>query len=407
MLSRRQVALAGLGLAASLLVSSCGGGQAPPDRTADLAHINRVFEKVFSRVARDGAAVTRASRIYAYVSLAMLNAQAVADPTAAALLERVDRFVPPDAPSGLDPDIAAVAAAASVARAMFPSGTDRSSFGQFRDSAVAAMSRDMDRTTVSRSLSFAARVAARVLSRAGNDGSSEPDAGAGPARRFFRGTVKCGTAPPPEGADPRSPFEEAAADVRSVSAELTDLQRSAARFWDDNSEGAGTVPGHWVNIALAASATKNRSVARTVTVVAAVSMAMADAVSGAWGAKQKWQVERPEQVIQQSDPTWRPYLETPASSAYPSDHSAASRAAADILTRFLGEMVFGDPGYGHVRSARREQGTKKRFFESFRAASDQAGMSRLYAGTDYRMSIRAGERLGGCVALKVLTGLPK
>lgn len=431
MLTGRSRVIAGLVTVVSMVAASCGGTATSRDPAGDVVRIDRVFEKVFARIARDSLGTTRASRIYANVSLAMLATQAPVDRGAAELLAKVDGFPEMKVPSRFDADIATVAAAASVARNLLPSASDRANFAQFRDSSIAEMSRDTDRETVASSLSFAKRVSAAVMVRASNDGSDNADSplpgssavstggwvptppsllpaidpGWGAIRRFMKGTEKCVPAAPPVGLDPKSPYEEAAAFVKEMSVDLTDLQKTVARFWNDEGRGSGTTTGHWVNISLAVSAKKNRSVARTVTAAAGVAMASADAITAAWSSKYAWAVERPVTVIQRTDPSWQPYLETPATPGYPSARAAASRAAADILTHYLGETVFGDPGRGLTVRERSAQGIKTQYFESFRAAADQTALSRLYAGTDYRMSVRAGERLGGCVALKVTTGL--
>lgn len=431
MLTRRPSVLAGVAVSVALLVSSCSGPKPARDTAGDVSRINRIIEKVFVRIARDSVAMTRASRIYADVSLAMLASQAPVDRGAAELLGKVDGFPEMKVPTRFDADIATVAAATSVARNLLTADVDRASFAQFRDASIAEMSRDTDRATVASSLSFAKRVAAAVMVRASHDGSDDADSAApgstdvkagrwvptppsylpaadpgwGTVRRFMKGTEKCVPAAPPVGADPKSPYEEAAAFVKEMSVDLTDLQKSVARFWNDEGRGSGTTTGHWVNIALTVSAKKNRSVARTVTAVAGVALASADAIAASWSSKYEWSVERPVTVIQRTDPSWQPYLETPPTPAYPSARAAVSRAAADILTHYLGETVFGDPGQGLTARERNAEGIKTQYFESFRAAADQTALSRLYAGTDYRMAVRAGERLGGCVGLKITTGL--
>ena len=432
MLMQRVGRCAWVAAAFCVLAAGCGSGQSGRSSATDLSNITRFYDMVFARVARDNASATRAARMYADISLAMLMTHAPVDSAAAELLDRVEGAPRVKTPAGLDADIATVAAAASVARALFPNTVDRSAFAQVRDTSLAEMSKGLDRRVLVSSVSFGVRVAAAVVQRASRDGSADVaaspagplekvagqwvptppafqqpiDPGWGKVGRFMKGTDKCTLPDPPVGANPASPYEEAAMEVKTVSANLTDLQKAVARFWDDGSGRTGTPVGHWVNISLAVSAKKHKSVARTVTIVAATSMAIADAIAGAWGAKFAWNVERPATVILRSDPTWEPYLETPAHPGYPSAHSAVSHAAADILTHYLGETAFGDPGVGLTAKSRRELVIKKQFFESFRAAADQAAMSRLYAGVTYRMSIRAGERLGACVGLKVTTGLP-
>ena len=80
---------------------------------------------------------------------------------------------------------------------------------------------------------------------------------------------------------------------------------------------------------------------------------------------------------------------------YASDHSLVSAAAAEVLTRLVGEQV----------SVRDQIGGQSRQFRSFRQAAAEASASRLYGGVQYRDALDAGlnsgRRLGEYVVLQL------
>ena len=92
------------------------------------------------------------------------------------------------------------------------------------------------------------------------------------------------------------------------------------------------------------------------------------------------------------DAKWEPLLITPPFPEYPSGHSTESGAAAAVLTAIYGEdFAFTDRT--HVRD-----GLGERKFASFRAAADEAGMSRMYGGIHFRPAIEQGLEQGRCIA---------
>ena len=412
-------------------VSSCSGG-APGARTVDAApEVKSLLDTVFLRVAANDLDLPRAGRVYANVSLAMLAAVAPTDGASRALLGLVPGAPAVTAPEGLDAGIAAVAAGAGVARGLLPGRINRTALATARDLAISRLSEGRDDAVVARSVAFGVRLASAVKSRAARDGSAraasapvDPVAGGstvagewvptppsysppvepgwGGVRRFLRVSRTCFALRPPQGADPSSPYAEEAQQVRDAVESLTEQQRLVAGFWDDTHGMTGTTAGHWVNIALAAAARKGRDLAGTVNAVAATAMASADAVAVSWKARYRSRVERPVTVIRRSVPDWQPYLVTPAVPDHPSTHTAVSRAAAEVLTGLLGESPFHDPGYGVPSRMRARQGVRKQVFESFLAAARQAGLSRVWGGVEYRMSVRAGDVLGACIGTGVV-----
>ena len=92
------------------------------------------------------------------------------------------------------------------------------------------------------------------------------------------------------------------------------------------------------------------------------------------------------------DPKWEPILLTPPFPEYPSGHSTQSGAAAEVLTHLFGE------DYAFVDNAQDDEGLPPRSFASFRAAAEEAGISRLYGGIHFRAAIVNGLEQGRCIA---------
>jgi hypothetical protein len=66
-----------------------------------------------------------------------------------------------------------------------------------------------------------------------------------------------------------------------------------------------------------------------------------------------------------------------------------------VFTALLGEVAFSD-------STNLALGHPARRFASFKAAADEAAMSRLYGGIHYNMGNEGGKVSGRCIAAKVL-----
>jgi hypothetical protein len=70
-------------------------------------------------------------------------------------------------------------------------------------------------------------------------------------------------------------------------------------------------------------------------------------------------------------------------------------AAAVVLTDLLGDVAFTD----HTHDA---AGLPARSFTSFAQAADEAGLSRLLGGIQYRSGIERGLEQGTCIGLTIL-----
>jgi hypothetical protein len=118
----------------------------------------------------------------------------------------------------------------------------------------------------------------------------------------------------------------------------------------------------------------------TVRLLAALNTAMADAFIACWREKfRHWSIRPVNAIRERFDPSFLPYLLTPAFPSYPSGHATVSGAAAEVLARALPM---------HASEAR--------------SAAEEAAMSRLYGGihveSDNREGLWLGRRIGEIVA---------
>jgi len=173
-----------------------------------------------------------------------------------------------------------------------------------------------------------------------------------------------------------------------------------SKFWN-----ASTASFYWNRIALYLGAERHMTLLENALVLAAVNVAMADAVIAAWEAKYHYVFWRPVTAIPladsdgnpatTSDPGWTPLLITPAHPEYPSGHSTFSAAGATVLARYFGKnssfVVDSDVMLGVVRS-----------FPNFASALDEVANARVYGGIHFRTACEDGQATGTAVAKFVL-----
>lgn len=203
--------------------------------------------------------------------------------------------------------------------------------------------------------------------------------------------------PPPYSEEPGSAFHAEAMEVWQITTQMTDEQRLIARFWSDDPMLSPTPPGHWISIALDILQRDAAPADRRAEALALLGIAMADAFIGCWYSKYEFDLLRPVTYIRAHiDPTWEPYLITPPFPEYPSGHSTQSGAAEVVLAHVFGpDRVFDDAT--HV-----DDGLPVRTFAGFRAASEEAGISRLYGGMHFRAAIDRGLEQGRCIGAHAL-----
>lgn len=209
-----------------------------------------------------------------------------------------------------------------------------------------------------------------------------------------------------------SDFYKEALEIHDIVKNLTPWQDSTAWYWDDNPfklEVSGhfmygrkkiSPGGHWMNIASHANRKAKADMMQSTETYVKVACSLADGFIACWNAKYQYNLIRPESYINKYiDPDWRPLIQTPPFPEHPSGHSTVSAAAAAALTSIYGDnFAFSD-------STEVEFGIPPRNFASFREASQEAGMSRMYGGIHYRHGNLSGLKTGNEIGLYIAENL--
>lgn len=170
-----------------------------------------------------------------------------------------------------------------------------------------------------------------------------------------------------------------------------------AQFWDCNPYVSVTrghlmfatkkiTPGaHWIGITKIASRKSNFDFENTIFAYTKTSIGIFEAFISCWDEKYRSNLIRPETLINDYiDDSWQPILQTPPFPEYTSGHSVVSGSASTILTSIFGEdFEFDD-------DTEIPYGLPIRSFKSFRAAADEAAISRMYGGIHYRAAVEVG-----------------
>lgn len=204
--------------------------------------------------------------------------------------------------------------------------------------------------------------------------------------------------PPPYSEEPGSPFHAQAQEVWRISNAATQEQRQYALYWADDPLKTPTPAGHWAYIAGDLLKARQASLADAAETYARLNIAMSDAFVACWRTKYSVNLLRPVTYVQLViDSNWVPQLmHTPPFPEYPSGHSVQSSAAAAVLGSIFGsDVAFTD-------NTHNDRGWGPRTFRNFKAAADEAAMSRLYAGIHYRAAVEGGQVQGNCVARRVM-----
>jgi len=176
--------------------------------------------------------------------------------------------------------------------------------------------------------------------------------------------------PPP--AFGSSAFLAALGEIRQISDTRTTEQIGIAAFWA-LSVGTPTTAGFWIQVATDGISQHRLSEREATHLYALLSATMFDAQISCWDAKETYWFIRPWQA----DPliTVVPAVGKLNHPSYPCGHSCLFAAGAEVLSMFFPEQ--------------RDQSD---------AMVTEAGLSRMYAGIQYRFDIEAGQDLGRRVA---------
>jgi membrane-associated phospholipid phosphatase len=184
----------------------------------------------------------------------------------------------------------------------------------------------------------------------------------------------------------------------------TSEQQLIGVFWN------GAIQNYWNEITQMATLSNNLTTAQAARLFALVNLSLADTVIAFYDAKYTYTFWRPVTAIRaadtdgnpdtQPDPNFLPETRTTAADAsYPGAHGAISAAAAAVLASFFGTDQFSFNLTSEVFAG------VQRSFISFSGASQEAFVSRIYAGQHFRFDQAAGAQLGNSVAGFVVTNL--
>jgi hypothetical protein len=190
---------------------------------------------------------------------------------------------------------------------------------------------------------------------------------------------------------------------------MTPEQEMIAAFWDcnpfavqDNGHllvGLKKIsPGaHWLGITGIACGKAGKSFEETMLIHSLVSIGLMDAFICCWDEKYRSNRIRPETAIRNIiDQSWQPFLQTPPFPEYLSGHSTISASSAIILTHFFGEQ------FQYTDTVEVSYGLPSRTFPSFKAAANEAAISRFYGGIHFMDAVNNGLDVGEKVGKLVL-----
>ncbi len=231
--------------------------------------------------------------------------------------------------------------------------------------------------------------------------------------------------PSPPVASNTPAFVAQARELIDVSANLTDRQKMIAEYWA-NGPRTELPPGHWNLFAQFVSIRDHQGIDDDAMMFFALTNAIFDAGIAAWDAKIAYDSVRPvtaiavlfagdrirswggpsQGTVEMDGAEWRPYqpasFPTPPFAEYVSGHSAFSAAGAEILRSWTGADSFGGsvsflPGSSIIEPGTVPSEPLTLNWQTFTAAADEAGVSRVYGGIHFNDGDLNGRRLGRLV----------
>lgn len=392
---------------------------------SDAMLLHQNMQQLTDVIMHDAFSPPVASRIYAYTSLAAYEALRFDKhdyTSVAAQLDGFEALPVPDGNKEYNYLLASTRAFFTVAESITFS---RDSLARYQEHLYADFAHLLDEETYRRSLDFGETIGKVILQRTTADNYKQTrgmskflgsnDAGKwrptapdyldgaepywGMIRPLMIDSVALFKCPPPPAfsTDTASEFYRSVKEVYTITTNLSEEQRTIARYWDDNPfvmEHSGhlmyankkiTPPGHWIGITAIACKMTRLNPVETAQRYLLVAGAMLDAFIACWEEKYRSNVVRPITVINEGiDRNWQPMLQTPPFPEYTSGHSGVSGAAAAMLTTYFGD------NFAFEDTSDLKYIGMKRSFPSFHHAAREASISRVYGGIHYRNSVDAG-----------------
>ncbi len=413
-----------MGLLVLLALSITGCKEAPRDVDVPIEYLHESMQNLTDVIVHDIFSPPVASRIYAYPSIAAYEIMAVEDSTYKSLAGQLNQLTAiPEAGGEVVPEIAAIEAFNLLGKKFIFS---ENRIKTFHDSIMQEIKKTgINEEIYNRSVNWGQAVATHIAEWADKDNynqsrsfmkhtvSSDPNAWQPTPPAYMEAIEPHWSSirpfaidsadqfvpePPTEfDMDEESPFYKEVMQVYETVNALDDEQSEIASFWDCNPYVMNvhghvmfatkkiTPGGHWMGIAKIAAEVSGADFAKTTYTYALTSIALADGFISCWDEKYRSNLIRPETVINKYiDEEWVPLLQTPPFPEYTSGHSVISGAAGEALT-----SIYGD-NFAFVDSTELAYGLPPREFDSFRDASSEAAISRLYGGIHYMPAIENG-----------------
>ncbi len=205
--------------------------------------------------------------------------------------------------------------------------------------------------------------------------------------------------PPP--ALPSDTYSDAFAEIKALgvtnSPASSPGQALTGRFWN------GAIQNYWNEITQTAALGHHLTTAQSARLFALLNLTFADAVIVFYDAKYTYNFWRPVSAVRAADtdnnpetvadPNWLPQAgNTAPDPSYPGAHAVISGAGAAVLDSFFKRRHFDFTVSSEVLPG------VERSFNGFRAAAEEATLSRIFAGQHFRFDLTTGKRLGREVA---------
>jgi membrane-associated phospholipid phosphatase len=203
-------------------------------------------------------------------------------------------------------------------------------------------------------------------------GATSPDAGGAAVGDWKTWVLTSGSeiqpAPPPAADSAQTAAE--VAELRDLQSSRSPISDTAIQYWN-----SGPASRRWTEITLSLIQRDKVNPVRAARILGCVHTAIADTVAATWHAK--YHFNRPKPSLPLAAPI--PAIPTSEEPSYPSEHAAVAGAAAALLADLF-------PNDG----------------ASLAAMAQEAGLTRLRAGLNYRSDVEAGLALGQAVAQKAI-----
>lgn len=232
-------------------------------------------------------------------------------------------------------------------------------------------------------------------------------------RLIVPGSLTNVVSPPLEySTNPASAYYKDMKEVYTVSQNLTHDQKLIAKYFNDANPGL-PAGAHYISTVKQLMEQVNPMLDKAALTYMMVGIVMLDASTGSFKYKYQYLKERPFQFIRThiasgSEPTWQPFLPTPAFPDFPSNHAVFSSGVVHVLKCLYGNNVsFSDASYEGVMAdlGNGPENLGTRHYRNFDEMEEEISMSRLYGGIHYRYSCSEGRKQGRQTAQNIFNAV--